>query len=172
MKKLISLIIVLVAIVLSMIIPTKNVYAANKKITALDVSKLNGKVVVSGTAESGTLAVAIAVYDEAGEKLITMETTAVNSSNEFVDSISLEEGSYLIKVADYDGGAFAEKTYTVEITEEEKAENTIAEEDTETEGSKNNPKTGDDIAVYTTLLIATTMGIIAIALEKARKKSK
>ena len=170
MKKIVSLIVVLVAIVLSMIIPTKNVYAANKKITALDISEVNGKVVVAGTTESGALAVAIAVYDETGKKLITMETTAVNSNNEFVDTISLEKGNYLIKVADYEGGTYIEKTYTIAGTEEEETENTIAEEDTETEGSKENPKTGDDIAVYVTLLIATTMGLAAIIMEKARKK--
>lgn len=112
MRKRIS-IIILIAIVLMMIVPTMNVYALNKQIVTLDASQENGVITVTGTAEAGTLAVAIAVYNENGTELITMKTTAVNDSNNFSDTINLEAGNYLIKVADYEGGDFAQKSISL-----------------------------------------------------------
>ena len=112
MRKRIS-IIILIAMVLMMIVPTMNVYALNKQIVTLDASQENGVITVTGTAEAGTLAVAIAVYNENGTELITMKTAAVNDSNNFSDTINLEAGNYLIKVADYEGGDFAQKSISL-----------------------------------------------------------
>ncbi len=92
--------------------------ARAKDIKTVNASEASGKVSVSGTAETGTLAVAVMVYDESGKDLIAFETASVSDENLYYAEINVAEGKYLIKVADYDGGDF--KTATV-APEEKKA---------------------------------------------------
>ena len=68
MKKKISLILFVFALAIMLFIPWHSVSA--KTITSLDASISDGKISVSGTAESGTLAVQIVVYDEKGENVV------------------------------------------------------------------------------------------------------
>ncbi|MBR3177551.1 hypothetical protein IKF27_01955 [Candidatus Saccharibacteria bacterium] len=91
--------------------------ARAKEIKTINASEEGGKVSVSGTAEAGTLAVAVMVYDESGKELIAFETAAVSDENIYYAEISVAEGKYLVKVADYDGGDF--KTATVSPAEQE-----------------------------------------------------
>ena len=93
--------------------------ARAKEIKTINASEEGGKVSVSGTAEAGTLAVAVMVYDESGKDLIAFETAAVSDENIYYAEISVAEGKYLVKVADYDGGDF--KTATVSPAEQENA---------------------------------------------------
>ena len=81
-----------------------------KDIKTVNASEANGKITISGTAEAGTLAVAIMVYDKAGSELMAMETAAVSNENLYYSEITLAEDTYLIKVADYDGGNYQVKT--------------------------------------------------------------
>ena len=108
MKKITKILLTVLLVAFMMIVPIKTVQA--KTITTLEVTESNGKISVSGTAEEGTLAVAIMVYDESGKNLVTMQTTAVESNNTYADTIEVESGTYVVKVADYDGGNFVTKT--------------------------------------------------------------
>ena len=87
-----------------------------KEIKTINASQASGKVSVSGTAEAGTLAVAVMIYDESGKDLVAFETASVSDENLYYAEISVAEGKYLVKVADYDGGDF--KTATVSPAEQ------------------------------------------------------
>jgi len=140
MKKKISIAFLIVTLIFSMIVPTKNVYA--KGIETLEVSGKNEKIAVSGNTQEGVLAVAISVFDENETKLLTTETTSVNDNNKFEYSINMQEGKYTVKVADYDGGEYISKKVTVEKLKEEsnenKDENTNDEDKTESDTKENN----------------------------------
>ena len=103
MKKRIYLIIFIIALLIAIIIPANKVYALDKEIYYLNAIEENGKITVTGYAEDGCLAVAIQVLDE-DDNLVTLETVAVDEYNEYNAEIELPEGTYIVKVADYDGG--------------------------------------------------------------------
>lgn len=88
--------------------------ASAKDIKTINASYESGKITVSGTAEAGTLAVAIMVYDESGAELLAMQTASVSDESLYYSEIELVEGNYLVKVADYDGGSY--KTATISTT--------------------------------------------------------
>lgn len=153
-----------------------------KTINELTAIESDGKISVSGTAESGTLAVAIMVYDSTGNNLITMQTTSVGSNNNYSDIITIASGTYVVKVADYDGGEYKSVTVSpkeennqqTDKTEQEDNEtNTKNEEkDTKTETSSN-PTTGDNIILFIVLFAIATLGtVITIKLNKNRKVRK
>ena len=104
------------------------------EITSLTAAISGTTITVSGIAESGMLAVQIAVYDAAEANVITTYSTAVNSDNTFAATITVSEaGTYVVKAADYDGGEYA--SVTVGATEE-------TEEETATEETIASPETG------------------------------
>lgn len=88
--------------------------ARAKDIKTINASEAGGKVTVSGTAEAGTLAVAVMIYNEKGTELLAFETASVSDENLYYAELELADGNYLVKVADYDGGDF--KTATVTST--------------------------------------------------------
>ena len=126
MKKL--KILLLIVLFLLIVLPFANVKALNKKVTELEVSESkNGVITIQGTAENGMLAAAIMVYDATGEELITMQSVAVSNNHKFNSIINLEQGKYLVKVADYDGGDYTTKV--VEYIEDNDEVTIIVDED-------------------------------------------
>ena len=91
--------------------------ASAKEIISVSAEAKDYKITVSGKTEAGTLACAVFVYDKTGENMLDMETCAVNADNTFKYELSkkYEKGTYTIKVADYDGGAY--KTTTVDVAD-------------------------------------------------------
>ncbi len=77
-----------------------------KDIKTLNASLDGETVAISGTADSKTLAVAIMVYNEAGSELLAMQTAAVADDGSYSSSIDLGSGTYLVKVANYEGGEY------------------------------------------------------------------
>ena len=92
-----------------------SVNAQAKTISSVSAVNSNGKITVSGTAEEGTLACAVFVYDSTGSTLLDMETCEVNADNSFRYQMSktYDKGTYVVKVADYDGGSYKSTTATV-----------------------------------------------------------
>lgn len=177
MKKKLSLIYLLVIIVAMAIIPVSGVYA--KKIETMEANAGDGKITVSGTAEKGMLAVAISVYDEEEKKLIKTETTSVDNDSKYSYSIEVAKGTYVIKVADYDGGTYESKKVTV-TKSDVKTEDAIQNEDANKEENKattedtskakdnaTNPITGDNIMKLVAIFAISTIGVILV-----RKKNK
>lgn len=111
MKKRGKVIFMVFALVCILCIQRQTVFAAN--ITAVSATGNSTSATISGTAETGVTAVAIMVYDSTGTNLVIMESVSVSDSHTFSTTIDLTEGSYLIKVADYDGGDYKETTVTV-----------------------------------------------------------
>lgn len=110
-------------------------------IRTLNVSESNGQITVSGTTNDGILAVAIQVYDSTGSTLLNMKTTSVSGTNTYSDTISMQSGTYVIRVANYAGGDFISKT---------------VKENTTTSEVIDNPKTFDS------LLYSIILGIISV----------
>lgn len=164
MSKKISLVVIAVILMLALIIPSSKVYAANKKVNEVNAEQANGKITVSGTVEDGMLAVAVQVLDKDG-KFVTLETGAVDANNKYSLLIEVPEGTYTVKVADYEGGTAVEKVVTAEkkdneeepakdeekedkgTDKEESKEDTKVEEATpdKTEEKVQTPQTGDMI---------------------------
>lgn len=149
MKKLIRLIIPI--ILLTFIIFPGRQQVKAFEITSLNVTEKTDGISVSGTAQEGTLAVVIAVYDEAGQNLVKMVTTSVDDLNAYSDTILMDKGKYIVKVADYEGGNFVTKSVTVGSTENKdegnnnQGNNKNDDENTsEDTGSDNKDSTSDD----------------------------
>lgn len=180
MKKNIRLIISIVILVFALSLIHTSVNAGT--VSTLKVTAGTSNIIVSGTTSSDVQAVAIAVYNEEGTKLITMVTTSVNDSNVYSDTITLNDGTYTVKVADYEGGGFITEKVTVGKTESENENtntttntttNEIAE-NTTTDTTSSNPKTGDNIILFATIFAIATLGTIItiIILNKNRKVMK
>lgn len=121
MKKRFKVFFMAFALVCILCIQKQTVFAAN--IVTVSATGNSTSATVSGTAENGVTAVAIMVYDSTGTNLVIMESVAVSDNNTFNDTINLASGSYLIKVADYEGGTYSETTVTVAASNTPSGEN-------------------------------------------------
>ena len=94
-----------------------SVNADAKNISGVRAVSSDGKIIVSGTAEEGTLACAVFVYDSTESTVLDMETCAVKEDSTFRYQMSkmYAKGDYVVKVADYDGGSY--KSTTVKVTD-------------------------------------------------------
>lgn len=184
MRKNNKIIITVFAIIIALMILIPKVQA--KTINTLNVTESNGKINVSGTTEDGVLAVAIMVYDSTESNLITMQTTSVGSDNNYSDTITIASGTYVIKVADYDGGEYITKKVTEETKKEDEktetntiTENTITNTDTTVENTATdtntisvNPKTGDNIILFAIIFIIALTGLVGtVIINKKRTKN-
>lgn len=161
-KSLMTLAIVLGLIMLN----TVSVYAAN--VTALNVSGTNNRIAVSGTTDAGVLACAILVYDSTGTNLVAMETCAASSgAYSYTLTQSFAAGTYMVKVADYNGGDYATANVTVTGT------TTVAAGTTGSSASVSSvpksPKTGE--STIPVILIAFAGCIAGFTVTKLRKKN-
>ncbi len=88
------------------------VAASGTGIVNVDARYSPGEVSVTGTVESGVLAVAIMIYE--GDTLLRMETIGV-TAQVFEASLEmvLDPGTYTVRVARYEGGDYAEAVLTV-----------------------------------------------------------
>ena len=169
-------------------------YDGNSYIT-VEASQSDGKVQVHGRVTDGmevpTLAIVVAVYKENGTDLVTMETTQtkiigeVPTTGDYSDdfmlkvreysaSMNLPEGTYLIRVADYNGGPFVETKVTVSKENEETPEKEITPEEQQGETSTSeNPITSDNIMKAVAIFAISLLGIlVVIMINKKFKKQK
>lgn len=88
------------------------------EVKTLDATSSDGKISVEGTTAEGTLACAVFVYDSEGDNLIAMETCEVKADNTFSYTFTnkFDDAIYVVKAADYDGGAFVQTTVKVDTT--------------------------------------------------------
>lgn len=185
MSKKISLIIILaLALILVMVIPSNRVYALNKEVTSVNTAVENGKITVSGSVQDGMLAVAVQVFDE-DDNLITIETGAIDSSNNYKVEIDVANGKYVVKVADYDGGQVVSKEVIVsDSTQEDTISNSTNEGTTDSENVANEaaeknevktsttPKTGDNIMMFIAIFILAVISFGIIKFNKSNAKIK
>ena len=200
MKKKLSVLFELI-ILFFMIVPiTVSAYEGESIIT-VEAAQSNGEVYIHGTATDGVeipvLAVTVAVYKENKTDLVAMKTVQTNSVGElsvpndsgvsikireYATSLKLPEGNYLIKVANYDGGHFAETMVTkskkseegLTSNEETAYSEEVAPEKTQKEiTSLENPITTDNIIkIVAIFLIAVFVLVALIIINKRFKKIK
>lgn len=168
MSKKISVVLIIIALVSLLVFPVNKVFAANKEVLTMDASESGGKISVSGTVEDGMLAVAISVYDETGANLLKVETTNVESGNTFSYDITIPNGTYVVKAADYDEGPFLSKTVTVtnSTSDDTTSADSSSSEDAEKRNSSN-INTGDNIMIFAAVF---AMAIIALGITFVLKK--
>ncbi|MBQ2671409.1 MAG: hypothetical protein IJG00_01165 [Clostridia bacterium] len=195
MKKKLNVLFGLIISFLMIIIPISvSAYDGNSYIT-VEASQSDGKVQVHGRVTDGmevpTLAIVVAVYKENGTDLVTMETTQtkiigeVPTTGDYSDdfmlkvreysaSMNLPEGTYLIRVADYNGGPFVETKVTVSKENEETPEKEITPEEQQGETSTSeNPITSDNIMKAVAIFAISLLGIlVVIMINKKFKKQK
>lgn len=97
-----------------LLVPGMRAFAGT--ISTVGATAGTNQITVSGTADTGVLSVAIFVYDSTGTTLLKMESVAVDSGHAYTDTISIDAGTYVVKVADYEGGEFKNTTVTVNTT--------------------------------------------------------
>ena len=110
-----------------------------------------GVVTVNGTTESGMLAATVLIFDSTGTDIVAMKTVAVDN-NSYSTTFALSEDTYVIKVADYDGGDYISKSISP-ITTNSSTNTSLLKNNT------NNPKTGDNILLYVGMFV---LGVISI----------
>lgn len=128
-----------------------NVNAASLNVKTLEVSIKNNILDVSGTTDNGVLAVTVMVYDENETNLITMETTAVDSSNKYSKKINLTDGKYIVKTANYDGGDYLKKSVEPQSN------------------SVKNPQTYDGIMTWIVIGLVSVSGIVGTIVYRKKK---
>lgn len=129
---------------------------ASADITNLSASYSNNSVTITGDTSDSILAVAVILYDSTGTSILRMVTDSVSndSFNTKIDSINLEAGStYIVKVANYDGGNYYETSFKVAST------TTI----------EDNPQTSDNIFGYIMLGIISIIGITSTGIIVKKK---
>lgn len=142
-----------------------------KNITSVNATAANGKITVSGTAEAGTLACAVLVYDETETNLLSMETCGVAADNTYSYTLGMKfaNGTYVVKVADYDGGSYTTAKVTVSGSTSAGTETQVPSETQASSETKVSPKTGDvnPIAGVFTLILIAGAGVVLTSKKKA-----
>ncbi|MBQ9391674.1 MAG: hypothetical protein IJU02_05740 [Lachnospiraceae bacterium] len=110
MKRIIRRIVPILVMAMILALPMVS-FAANGRVTDLESKSQNGIVTINGKS-SEALSVAIFVYDESGQNLLDVGSAVVNDDKTFTRTITLPDGKYLVKVADYEGGDFAQTITT------------------------------------------------------------
>ena len=83
------------------------------KVLTLNTTTTSNSVSVSGTTEEGMLAIAISIFDKAGENRLVLRTAPVIDGEYSYTVDGLELGEYQICVADYDMGECLTETITI-----------------------------------------------------------
>lgn len=139
----------LIGLFAMLLIPT-NTFAGT--ISTIDVAESNGNITASGTTGTGVDAIALVIYN--GDNLVSMETCSVdNNDYSCTFSKTFSNGTYIVKVADYNGGDYVSKKIIIN------------------NGTKaSNPNTGDGILTYVIIGIVSLIGILltTVLLKKKR----
>ncbi|MGN0494850.1 MAG: LPXTG cell wall anchor domain-containing protein [Lachnospiraceae bacterium] len=132
--------------------------AANAETTGSKAVSEGGKITVSGTATNGTIACAIVVND-ANNELVGMETCAVNSDNTYSYTLgnTFSNGTYTVKVADYNGGAFEE--LSVEVKDAKSATSHVKD---------SVPKTGTSSPIAIAVIVCILSGSVLWIMSKKK----
>lgn len=134
---------------------------ASTDITNLSASYSNNSVTITGDTSDSILAVAVILYDSTGTSILRMVTDSVSndSFSTKIDSINLEAGStYIVKVANYDGGNYYETSFKV------------ADKTTTTTTIEDNPQTSDEIMGSILLGSISLIGLIGSGLYIKKKR--
>ena len=178
--KIMKLVIATIVTAILIALLSSSVYAGT--VLSVNTTENDGKITVSGTVDSDVYAVAVVVYS--GDNLEYMETTNVTDDRTYNVELAktFADGTYTVKVADYNGGTYeAEENVVVGTPEEDNPindegdaeENNTTEETEEenkaAENNENSPQTGD---VIRNAFIVLGVAIAVFAVTFIFKKNK
>ena len=130
----------LVTILLAAVLITPTIKAAELNVKTLTATIENKIVKYSGTTDEGVLAVSCSLFYNDEE--IDISSNQVNN-NKFEGTFTVsKEDKYTVKCANYEGGKIVEATTEKETTKKE------------------NPKTGDNVLTYITVLTISAAGLM------------
>ncbi|MEE1240061.1 MAG: hypothetical protein UHO61_09095 [Acutalibacteraceae bacterium] len=155
-------------------------------VNTLNTTEKDDSVLFYGTVDGETLAVSLMVYDQSGDNLVSIASAAVDDKNEYSIEMQLSKGTYVVKIADYNGGSFLEKTVTIvgqsikpedndkDKEKEDTSKPTETTDNNKTESTEEMPKspqTGDNsnISIWISLLFVSIIVLSATAV--LRKKN-
>ena len=147
MKKLLSVLLILFVVI------APKAFAA--EVLTMEASEsTSGVITVTGTTADEVIAVSASVYTEDGT-FVKVVHGQVNDDNTYSITIEAEAKKYIVRVADYNGGAY------LEATVDPNAETATV--------VSNNAKTGDIYHVYIALLVIGLIGAGASAFYLVKK---
>ena len=157
----------LLIVSLLFIIPL-SVKADEFKVESLEASVTGTTIKYNGTMEDGATAVKCWLYE--GTTELDYFSSAVDTHKFDGTFTVLKSGDYKVKCANYEGGDV--KTVDVTVTEDATTtptttETTGTKEETKTEekSTPKNPKTGDNILIFVTIMFVSLVGIIFVAFK-------
>ena len=150
MKK--NILLLIFALVIA-IIPISFVKAA--EIKTLYINQDFNDIIIKGSTDENVMAVNVEIYNEDESLFIKKFTLYVQDDNTFKTNLKIENGKYIVKVADYDGGEYLEAAFN----KEEPYDGNAPEEEKET--SEKTPETLDKVSSYILMFGLSILGIIA-----------
>ena len=139
------------------------------KVEELNASNTSGTIKYDGTMETGSTAVKCWLYE--GETELNYFSSAVDNTKFDGTFTVSKNGEYTVKCANYEGGDLKEATVKVEDLKED--ETTPTEEETtdkETSKKSKNPKTGDNVVLYASLMMISLLGLGLVTFKLKESK--
>ena len=147
-------IILFIAALIIAIIPLSFVRAAEVK--TLYIYQDVKDIVIKGSTDENVMAVSIEIYNEDETEFIKKLVVYVSDDYKYETRINIDNGTYTIKVADYDGGEYKESSFK----KEDPFNDTVPAATEETPDTTKTPETSDKIFAYLSLLSISIVGII------------
>jgi len=137
----------LITLLLAVVLLTPIVKAAELNVKTLEIKNDNGTLKYTGTTDEGVLAVSCSLFNSKDEE-IDISSNAV-SNNKFEGTFTVTKGdTYTVKCANYEGGKIVSAKESIK-----------------------NPKTGDNIIKYVTILGVSILGITGITVYNKKQKN-
>lgn len=170
MKKIITLVLIAVFSLCSfMTVPVDA--KADPVITSFEAASSNGHITAEGTAEDGILAVVLIVYE--GEELIYLKSCPCDDGQFMCQlGIDFEPGTYTVKAAPYEGGAYMSQVVEVEkVISPDPDPDPIKDDVEKPERDGGKPNTGDsnDMLPWIALLLMAGTVFAGTVAYKRRK---
>lgn len=167
MKK-ISLFIVAILLIIPF-----TVSAAEYKVEKLNASNTSGTIKYDGTMETGSTAVKCWLYE--GTTELNYYSSAVDNTKFNGTFTVSKNGEYIVKCANYEGGDLKETTVKVDDLKEDEPTSVENKEETKTEEKKTsktskNPKTGDNVLTFVSLMMISLLGIGLVTFKLKENK--
>ena len=132
------------------------VNAENPKVLSLKVENSGLNIKYSGTTEDGSHAVMCILFDKDSNEIDKL-SSAVDNKQFKGELLANEDGSYTLSCANYEGGDFNSVNVIISTKEQKSAANV------------KNPKTIDNILIYSGLGLIAIIGIVSTKIYFKKK---
>lgn len=99
-------------------IPFLSLNAANADVKSISAVQKDGVLSITGETDEGVYAVQVIISEEKTEKILLFKSIEVKNDNTFALEYTVEEGNYIVKLANYDGGtSYVAYVYPSSVTD-------------------------------------------------------